>query len=195
MSIFKKKIFSLIIVASFLSVVILPKMVYAEEKECSENHVHMSAYNSGENIEWIQEVTVEVSSEEEFLKYPKNPNYKYTFVITSPSLTRAICYNCGRPNMSTVTYKEQATVEAKMCPTNNWGNDIFASWNNYSYERCTACGFEGETWLAQITYTATCLNGDNPVGGGDWVVSYDFTQNAGYNPHQSLRWWTEYSYI
>lgn len=144
---------------------------------------------------WEKEVIVEVNSEEEFLRYPKNPNYKYIFIISTPSQTRAVCYNCGRPNMSTVTYKEEENIYPKSCPTDgHYGNDIFIPWNNYTYERCTACSYQSEPWYSQTTYTATCRNGDKPWNGGDWVVKYEYTQSAGYNLHQSLRWWTQYSY-
>lgn len=147
-------------------------------------------------MEWEQEVIVEIDSIEAFFKYPKNPNYKYTFIIDKPSLGRSVCYMCRRPNMSTLTEIEQSTTTPKACPTDgHWGNDIFASWNNYTYDRCTACGYKSEPQFTKVTYTATCLNGDAPWDGGDWEVRYEYTQSAGYNLHQSLRWWTEGSYL
>lgn len=178
-----KKFICMFLSTTVLSLTLMSNMVFAEE--IKEGHLH----------KWEKEVIVEVNSEEEFLCYPKNPNYKYTFIISNPQQRRAVCYNCGRPNMSTVTYKEEANIYAKTCPTDgHWGNDIFTEWDNYTYERCTACNYQSEHWFSQTTYSAKCLNGDNPWDGGDWVVKYEYTQSAGYNLHQSLRWWTEYSY-
>lgn len=194
-----KKALNIILCVLILVTTGLSNVVFAAENvgSCEEscNHNHEIEYCEGQDITWEKEVVVEVNSEEDFLNYPKNPNYKYTFIIESPAKTRAVCYMCGRPNMGTVTYKTQHSAVAKMCPSNNWGNDIFMSWNNYTYERCTACSYRSEAWLSQVTYTAQCLNGDTDLYGADWVVKYEYTQSAGYNPHQSLRWWTEYSYI
>ena len=144
-----------------------------------------------------EEVVVEVDSKEEFFRYPKNPNYRYIFIINEPSITRTVCYMCGSPNMGTVTYREQIGGEAHMCPTCHEGNnDIFSTYRDYSYERCNACGYQSDPWPTNIiTYAADCLNGDMPWHGRSWEVKYEYTQSAGYNLHQSLRWWTEYSYL
>lgn len=178
--------------------VIMPNVVLAAEIDsiCMDdcNYNHSVDYIDGQGIALKEEIVVEVSNEEEFLSYPKNLNYKYRFIITSPSLTRAVCYMCGRPNMGTVLDKRQVGAQSIMCPTNNWGNDIFMTWDTYTNERCTACGYESEPWYSQTTYTAQCLNGNQALGGKDWVVKYEYTQSAGYNLHQSLRWWTEKSY-
>ncbi len=136
-----KKTLSVILATVLLVVIALPDMVFATENtnDCTSScdHDHDTDYIEGQEITWEQEVIVEVSSEEEFLLYPKNPNYKYTFVITRPSLTRAVCYNCGKSAMSTVTYKEQASGSARMCPIiKNGFSDLLCSWNNNSYERC-----------------------------------------------------------
>lgn len=183
--------------------VCIPKNVLASNlstesyKECKDTCTHFHDINndSFEEVVWEDELIVEVESEEEFFEYEKNPNYKYTFIITTSSKARAICYNCGRPNMSTVTTREQYNAQAKVCPTMQWGNDIFSTWKDYTYERCTACSYKSESWESQTTYTATCLNGDAYWNGGDWPVKYEYTQAAGYNLHQSLRWWTQYSQI
>ena len=42
---------------------------------------------------------------------------------------------------------------------------------------------------------ADCLNGNVPWHGGSWEEKYEYTQSVCYNLHQSLRWWTEYSYL
>lgn len=170
----------------------LPNLAFAAEV----TNANPASYNESQQTIWEKEVVVEVSSEEEFLRYPKNPNFRYTFIFTSPSSTRAVCYMCGRPNMSTMTYKDQASGLSKACPTDGgWGTDMFYSWNNYTYERCTACGYKGSEWLSQVTYTAQCRNGDSSWDGEDWVVRYEYTQSNGYNLHQSLRYWTEGSQL
>jgi hypothetical protein len=60
--------------------------------------------------------------------------------------------------METVSYAEQSSAIAKMCPIEQWGNDIFMSWDKMTYERCTACSYQSSPWLSQVTYTAQCLN-------------------------------------
>jgi len=37
--------------------------------------------------------------------------------------------------METVSYAEQSSAIAKMCPIDQWGNDIFMSWDKMTYER------------------------------------------------------------
>lgn len=189
----------LIFTTALLIMATLPNVAVAAEivNDCGQScgHDHYTDYIEDQENVWGKEVIIEVNSEEEFLLYPKNPNYRYTFTITRPSLTRAVCYMCGKSTMGTVTNIVQASGKAIACPTDGHnGNDIFSSWNHYMYERCTSCGYKGSTWLSQTTYTATCLNGDTPPNGGDWVVRYEYTQSTGYNLHQSLRWWTQFSY-
>ena len=137
-----------------------------------------------------------INSQNDFLAYPKDPDTLYRFVINENLSTRAICYRCGRPNLGTVTIKEQYSARLKQCPLVPGGHDdVFSTWHSNTYERCTSCGYQSEPYNFTVSWTAQCLNGDNPWYGGEWIVKYEYTQSAGYNLHQSLRYWQYYSFI
>ncbi|MBQ2752887.1 MAG: hypothetical protein IJF29_02075 [Firmicutes bacterium] len=199
-----KKVISMIIV---ISLILVPNgFAFASEinheHNCSglcDNDI-LNDMQAGTNgyIDYKQEVTVIVDNYFEFLRYPKNPDYKYTFVINEiePLNTRAVCYMCGRSSLGTASYLEETNTRLRACPSNAYfANDVFMEWTTFRYELCSACGYESEPWESGISYTAQCKNDNTPADGGDWIVKYEYTQSAGYDLHQSLRWWTEYSEI
>jgi len=76
------------------------------------DHDHEAEYVS--KFEFEKEVVVEVASEKKALSYPRNPNYKYTFIIQSSIAPRAICYMCGGPGLGLATIKEQVQKNKTM---------------------------------------------------------------------------------
>lgn len=190
-----KRLFSIVLIATLFIVTMLPNISFASDSEHDCNYDCLSTYisNSDEkkNWNWEKEVFIEVANEEEALSYPRNPNYKYNFIYTSPLLTRAICHMCGGYGMGLVTRRSEYGNTPKDCPLFGAGldTDFFYTWYHYSRERCTSCGYSSEEWLASITYSASCNNGDNPGNGLDWEVREEYTAAKGYDPHQSLHWW------
>lgn len=144
------------------------------------DHDHEAEYVS----EFEKEVVVEVASEEEALSYPRNLNYKYTFIIQRSIESRAICYMCGRPGLGLAKTKEQGDKRIRQCPINGWGSDHMDTWWNYEVERCTSCGFSIKVKRLDDTYTATCYN-----GGGDYEVRKGWNMQNGYDIHQSYDYW------
>lgn len=133
-----------------------------------------------------KEITVEVSSEEEFLNYPKNPNYKYTFLFPVDERTKAICYNCGLPYLGLGTVREQSTTVTVGCPTNQLSPDIFMTWNNWHAERCTACGMQNRISQLEDTYSSRCYD-----TGQEWEVKKSYTLAGGYEIHQVYDYWID----
>ena len=153
--------------------------------------IHNKAHDSViETCEQKEELVIEVENEIETFSYPKNPNYRYTFIWTTPSLSRAVCYECGRSTMSTVNRKSQYAYDCLECPL-AYGpglqNDDFITWDYYKRERCTACGYQSAEWYDRRSYTAICNNGD-PMYSPEWSMleNYDPTRD---DPHQNLNWW------
>lgn len=185
---------SIILVLAILTIFLLGNQVVASESthECSHECLHdICRLSTFSDYTWEKEIVVEVNNEAETFTYPKNPNYRYIFVWFTPSQTRAVCYNCGVSAMGTVTRKVQWGLDYLECPL-AWGagmsNDFFSTYHHYTRERCTACGYQSQEWLDRLSYTAWCSNEDNPII-GEWEVREEYTPAAGYNPHQSLRWW------
>lgn len=185
-----RKYVSFILGMTLLGTFTLENKVFAQKSvhDCMEHQVCLTDLVVQE---WEKEVIVEVANEEETLNYPMNPKYRYTFVWYTPSKSRAVCYSCGASAMGTVTRKSEWGIDDKECAL-AWGaglyNDLFFTWYHYQRERCTSCGYSSEEWLDRISYTAECRNGDNPPS-GQWEVREEYTPKAGYDPHQSLRWW------
>lgn len=166
--------------------------------DCEECNISSHDIDAADDYEWEKEVTVELNGEEVYT-YPKNPNYRYTFIWTTPSKARAVCYMCGMSAMSTVNRMSQYSCIDRACPIALAGlyNDYYNTWHTRTYERCTACGYESEGFNLRVTYTSFCRNGDNRIENGEeveWEVREEYTMANGYDLHQSLRWWLYYSY-
>lgn len=69
-------------------------------------------------------------------------NTKYSFIIENQRGVKAICYNCGRPNMGIAQKINQISGVTKGCSYLSLAPDIFAKYAVYEIERCTVCGFE-----------------------------------------------------
>lgn len=138
----------------------------------------------------LPEMIVEVESEEDIHSYPKNPNYRYTFIWVTPSNTRAVCYNCGKATMSVVNRKSQYGSDYKQCPLSfgaGLSNDDFYTWDHYSYERCTACGYRSEEWYVRRSYSVYC-NNYAPGSQIEWQIVDNYVYGV-HDIHQDLSWW------
>lgn len=105
----------LVILASFLFS--NQVLAYDSTHDCTDCAYHLM---SASNYTWEKEVVVEAQNESETFTYPRNPNYRYTFVWFTPSQSRAVCYNCGASAMGTVTRKSQWGCDDIQCPL-AWG--------------------------------------------------------------------------
>lgn len=161
----------------------------------------VSGYAADPDFEWEKEIIIYIDNEDELFKFEFNPNYRYIYQWESPSLTRAVCYNCGKSTMSTVTELAQWGCDYKDCPLSfgtGLENDYYNEWFYKKYERCTSCGFSGRDdsnlWWEENSnnrvFTSVCSNGDNPGNGAEWQVltasQFDINQ---HNIHQYKPWW------
>ncbi|MEW8994172.1 hypothetical protein [Clostridium sp.] len=185
-----KKYFSLLII-SILCFAMSPITVFGQDVDSDSSGIGITVCNDhGHEAEYVsksefkKEVVIEVASEEEALSYPRDPNYKYTFIIQSSIASRAVCYICGRPSLGLATTKEQGDKKVRQCPINGWGSDHMDIWCNYEVERCTSCGFSTKIKRLADTYTATCFN-----GAGEYEVRKGWNMTNGYDIHQSYDYW------
>lgn len=114
---------------------------------------------------------------------------RFFYVFDSFQPLRAICYECGSPNMGLGSGVSNSMNQPHTCPTSPMGWDIFKTYDHYSFEYCAACGYVSDSWVSYRTYAAECRTGNTPSDGEDWEVRYEYTQANGYDLHQSLRYW------
>lgn len=178
-----KKIFSLLFAMCFIFSIV-PFSSFADGHyfclESGHNHKNEFAYVT--NFE--KEITVELKNEKDFFTYPRNPNYKYTFIIQSPISTRAICHKCGRGTLGLARVQEQKSKLIRACPVSQWGSDYMDTWANYDVERCTSCGYSVIAYTRADTYTSTCKS-----SGGNYTVVKGHDMAHGYDIHESYDYW------
>lgn len=142
-----------------------------------------------EGFEYEKEVVVEVRSEEEMLRYPRNLNYRYTFIIPIPQATRAVCYMCGRSTMGLANVREEWSRVAKSCPMNQWGDlDHFMTDKNYQVERCTACGYRVKVKDYANTYRSLCRN-SGMYDDIEYEVRPEWYMSNGHDIHEVYVYW------
>ncbi len=178
-----KKIFSLLFAMCFI-LSSVPFNSFADSHDfCLEDgHNHKNEFTYVTNFE--KEVTVELKSEKDILTYPRNPNYKYTFIIQDRINKRAICHKCGRGTLGTAKVQDQKSKLAKPCPISQWYTDFMDTWENFRVERCTSCGYSVRIATLADTYTSTCNS-----GGGTYIVVKGHDMAHGYDIHESYDYW------
>lgn len=132
-------------------------------------------------IEFADEETVYVNSEEEFLAYPKDMSTRYTFIIQPKTRATTQCPSCG----GVATYhisKEQTRGYTKGCFNNQYCPDVVAVYARYRNTECS-CGYFGKTFIDN-SYTVTCLD-----TGITYTASYSTTVAMGYDVHQDMNFW------
>lgn len=132
-------------------------------------------------IEFTDEKTVYVNSEEEFLAYPKDIHTKYTFIIPLKERSTTQCSSCGKP----ATYyilKEQTKAYTHGCFNNPLSPDMVSVYARYRYVDCS-CGYTGKTFIDNA-YTVYC----NDLG-ITYSASYSTTVSKGYDVHQDMNYW------
>lgn len=194
-----KKMLAIILTLVLVVSIAPSEYVHAAEMVDSEagfRHEEVNLeYDADPHFNYEKTIIYYVDCEEDSYSVEIDPelNIRYIFEWETPSKARAVCYNCGKSTMSTVTRKILYAYYDKTCPL-TYGpglyNDLFFEYHHYAHERCTACGYQGEEWLDRKSYTATCGNVD-PMNEQVWEVRMEYTQAAGYDPHQSLSWWLE----
>lgn len=142
---------------------------------------------------YIGEKTVEVDTHEDFLNYPKDMRYKYTFIIKNPPVAQprnSICYRCGQQSLTMSNYeRKEAERKPLHCPYSEDIIDHFTTWRNTYDLSCGSCGYR-ETIHMPPDYTAYCLNPDYP-----WLfmrtitVKPEWTKAQGYEDHQCWETW------
>ena len=183
-----KKIFSLLFAMCFI-LSIVPFSSFADTHDsCLENgHNHKNEFTYVTNFE--KEVTVELKSEKDILTYPRNPNYRYTFIISDRINKRAICHKCGRGTLGTAKVQDQKDKVVRGCPIAGPSYlDHMDIWGNYRVERCISCGYSVRIATLADTYTATCFS--NPdVDAKVFTVIKGHDPSKGYNDHESYDYW------
>lgn len=189
-----KKIISIMVV---LTLTLMTNSIVFAEETCNIHNEKMGCceFHCEDSDEYVvlsdkPQITVEVSSEEEMENYPRDPQYRYKFIIPEPVKARAVCYMCGKSTMSTAKVKEeQISIVARCCPLNQWGVlDHFITDDNYRVERCTSCGYEAKIEELGYTYRAICRNTDIPDE-QEWEVREEWHMSDGYDIHQVYDYW------
>ena len=157
-----------------------------------------SKYSQGtidKNVELEERIEIVIENEEDMLNYSLDPNFLYSFVIPELHITRAVCYNCGKPNMGLATYKDNKATLARACPVVMFAtySDHMYTWDNYKAERCTACGYKGNK-IVQFTdtYSSECYN---TAFGNVFEVRKDWFQKDGHDIHSVYVYWTEGRFV
>lgn len=144
------------------------------------------------NSEELREITVEVDTYEDFLNYPKNPEYKYTFEIKRPPVAQprnSICYRCGKQTLTMNNYRTyEKNRAANGCPFNPYVIDHFTTWGNSYDLSCGSCGYR-ETINQADTYTAYCLNSEGAGFMRTFEVRRDWTLAGGHEVHECWSTW------
>lgn len=182
-----KKIFSLLFAMCFI-LSIVPFSSFADSHDsCLENgHNHKNEFTYVTNFE--KEVTVELKSEKDILTYPRNPNYRYTFIIPDRINKRAICHKCGRGTLGTAKVQDQIDTLKRACPTADFFSDFMLTWGNYRVERCISCGYSVRIATLANTYTATCSANPDPLA-EPYTVVKGHDSDHGYDTHESYDYW------
>lgn len=181
-----KKIFSLLFAMCFI-LSIVPFSSFADSHDfCLENgHNHKNGFTYVTNFE--KEVTVELKSEKDILTYPRNPNYRYTFIIPDRINKRAICHKCGRGTLGTAKVQDQIGRLPRVCPTTKFHSDAMNTWGHYRVERCISCGYSVRIATLAETYTASC--GALRPDADEFIVVKGHDPSKGYDTHESYDYW------
>lgn len=134
-----------------------------------------------EEIEFTNEKTVYVNSEEEFLAYPKDMYTKYTFILQPKMRATTQCASCG----GVATYyisKEQTKGYTHACFNNPLSPDYVSVYARYRNTDCS-CGYAGKEFIDN-SYTVYCID-----DGKTYAASYSTTVNKGYDVHQDMNYW------
>lgn len=170
----------------------MANQIYIDEETGFRCKEIVSDLESDPNFEWKKEILVYIDSEDDLFKLNHNPDYRYIYHYEKPSLKRAVCYNCGRSTMSTVTNTSQWGIDNKECPMNGgamMNGDLYYTWRNTMYERCTACNYKSSNWHTW-TYTVECGNEAVPPTGKQFtVLEKDVFLRGNYDIHQYKPWW------
>ena len=132
-------------------------------------------------IEFTNEETVYVNSEEEFLAYSRDMSTQYTFIIQPKTRATTQCSSCG----GVATYyisKEQTNGYTYGCFNNPLAPDFVSVYERYRYTECT-CGYLEKTFIDN-SYTVSCFD-----TGITYAASYSTTVAMGYDIHQDMNFW------
>ena len=132
-------------------------------------------------IEFTDEQTVYVSSEAEFLAYPKDINTRYTFIIQPRTKATTQCPSCGRAATYYIS-REQVNAYTHGCYYNPLCPDVVSTYARYRYIDCS-CGYNGRQFI-DYSYTVYCND-----TGITYAASYSTTMEQGYDPHQDINKW------
>lgn len=146
----------------------------------------VAAAHAGESIDFEKKVTVELDSMEEFRNYPRNPNYRYRFLIRILNKSRGMCWNCGTQTLE--TYLEVDHIDRDNflpCPNNpdRW-NDTFSTFENYNLQKCTRCGIVESREYIGLTYESFCAN-----VGELFEVREEWGPGSGLDMHYWYSYW------
>lgn len=172
-----KKIISMLMV--MMMSLLLPIQVLAVEMELPDSEKPV--------------IVVEVDSEEEFLNYPQDPNYKYIFILPWKVQPRAACSNCGSSNTERINVREQIYARSGPCPISMGGlkPDVLSTYSNTLVDRCKNCNHNTVVQQLADTYTAQCTSNGNV-----YEVRKEWSIETGHDLHQIYDYWENpYNYI
>lgn len=149
----------------------------------------VAAAHANESIDFEKKVTVELDSMEEFRNYPRNPNYRYRFLIRVLNKSRGMCWNCGTQTLE--NYLEINEIDRSFglpCPIDlNRLNDTFTTLENYNLQKCTRCGIIESREYIGLTYQSFCAN-----SGEYYEVREEWGPNTGDDMHKWYSYWQHF---
>lgn len=127
---------------------------------------------------------IEVDSESDIPEphYSENESYglKKIYVIKpSENQTRAICYNCGKAGMTSISEVEEWGPTPIPCPAADqaMNSDFMYEYKYYNGEKHAACGLYARAYWKSV-YKVQCQNGDDLGLNNTW-----YTIGQGTNIH------------
>ena len=190
--IFSVMVMLIVLLGAFPVKASMADQIFIDEETGFKCKEIVSDFDADPDFEWEKEIMVYIDSEDDLFKLNHNPNYRYIYHYEKPSLKRAVCYNCGKSTMSTVTDTSQWGHDNKECPMTGayvMEGDLYYTWRNTTYERCTACNYKSASWHTW-TYTVKCSNGAGPPASEHFtVLEKEAFFRGNYDVHQYKPWW------
>ncbi len=177
-----KKVMTCLLISSML--LTTPIKVWAEQSHISESSKPV--------------IVIEVGSEEEYHKYPKDfEKYHYIFYLPVPNgyenRANNYCSECGSANVTQYNKREVIGYQTGPCPYSMGGlkSDTMFISSNKLVEKCGSCNTEVMIERLEDTYEAQCSDGY-----GTFEVRKEWSIETGHDLHEIYDYWyNPYDYI
>ena len=154
----------------------------------------LSAFVNPEDINQImlefserEEIFVEVANIEEMLSFPKNPDYRYTFIMPLEDSDYRIaplsnCFRCGQ-RVTRFRMLRQLTAWAITCPASGTNTDHASIFQDAEIEGCPpGCTFRIVSLFGPEINLVDCFATEFTIR--HRVRPWQFWMDFGFNPHE-----------